>query len=316
MTSKKDLRDEIELARKHLEEDIHRKELEAEEKLDDLLSRKRMEFCSRCGKKIDSRMDWGGECLHEGCENLICHECWVSEEKRFCRNHVKDYVKKEEVTEATEDWEIKNLTLNYMNFIRERFRKFELDWNHGGSIGKTKMKVKRKGYRDFEMIVYRRGFLSKKPKVRVLVRPVSEGMENEVNDVLEDIGEVVYIVMVFIGNLGSISQKNVKFVEAFSNSRVSLFMGDMESGKIYFNPKEGVTKNYSSWFDPTKVPMRFWDLLKSVSESVSGRKIVSSERFGEGFGITEEEAGRILGGSELLEEIEGTDTFILRERNL
>lgn len=313
MTSEKGLRDEIELARKHLEEDIHKKELEAEEKLDDLLSRKRMEFCSRCGKKIDSRMDWGGECLHEGCDQLICHECWVSEEKRFCRKHIKDYVKKEEETVETIEGEIKNLTLNYMNFIKERFRKFELDWNHEGLIGKTKIKVKKKGYRDFEMIVYKSGFLSKKPKVRVLVRPVSRGMEDEVNGVLEDIGEAVYIVMVFIGNSGSISQKDVKFAEAFSNSRVSLFLGDLESGKIYFNPKEGVTKNYSSWFDPTKVPMRFWDLLKSVSESVSGRKIVSSERFGEGFGITKEGAGRILRGSELLEEIEGTDSFILRE---
>lgn len=87
--------DEIELARKHLEEDVHKKELEAEERVDYILSKKKVGFCSRCGKRIDSREEWGGNCLHKGCEKLICHECWASGEKRFCVLHAIDYVKKE-----------------------------------------------------------------------------------------------------------------------------------------------------------------------------------------------------------------------------
>ncbi|UCC91890.1 MAG: hypothetical protein JSV39_01305 [Candidatus Aenigmatarchaeota archaeon] len=86
--------DETELARKHLEEDIHGKELEAEERIDYILSRKKEVFCSRCGKRIDSREEWGGNCLHKGCQKLICHECWASGEKRFCMIHSIDYAKK------------------------------------------------------------------------------------------------------------------------------------------------------------------------------------------------------------------------------
>ena len=91
--------DETELARKHLKEDVHSKELEAEEKVDDILSKKNVGFCSRCGKRIDSREEWGGNCLHKDCRNLICHECWASGEKRFCMLHAIDYTRKDSKVE-------------------------------------------------------------------------------------------------------------------------------------------------------------------------------------------------------------------------
>jgi hypothetical protein len=98
MASKEEPMDEIELVRKHLEEDVHGKELEAEESIDKILSKGKAAFCSRCGKRIDSREEWGGNCLHRGCEKLICHECWVSREKRFCVFHSIDYAKKDKET--------------------------------------------------------------------------------------------------------------------------------------------------------------------------------------------------------------------------
>jgi len=317
MVTKDEIRDEIELARKHLEEDIHKKELEAEERLDELLSKGKMEFCSRCGKKIDSRMDWGGKCFHEGCEELICHDCWASEERRFCRKHLKEYVKKdrEEAKEKPEVKEsrMKRLTLSYMDFLRDRFDKFAcMDWTPDEFIGKANFKIKDKGYGKFRIVVYRRGWIRKKPKIEVLVRPLEENIEEMINEFLERDNKL-HMILVLTADTPSIDMKTRKFVEKFRDKRISLFLEDLEVNKIYFNPKDKITEKYSYWIDPSKVPMNLKDLLANISESMSGRKIVSGKKFSEEFGLDKGTGMNILIECGFLENVKGTDSFILRE---
>jgi len=302
---RKDLEDEI----KRLEDEARTKESEADEKLDQIFSKKKMEFCPRCGRKISSRLEWGGRCLHDGCNEIVCIECWGSEEKKFCGKHAKDYVRKEE---AAED-DIKNVTLNYMEFVGERLKKFALDWSPDGFIRKTKTKVMNKRYRQFEMLVYEKHRLSKKPRIRVLVRPASATAEDEVNALLENPMEGVYDVVVFAGNAASLSQKILRFAEGFSNKRLSLFAFNTENGGTHFNPREKITAKYACWFDPAKAPLRFSELLKAASESEAGSRVISMKDFADELGISKDEAARILRESKLLDEVKGAETFIMKE---
>jgi actin-related protein len=311
MANEKELLDEIESTKKRLRDEIKEKEKEADERLDEILSKRKMQFCPRCGRKISSRMDWAGKCLHDGCEELICSQCWSAEEKRYCKKHDKDYRKREE---ATQD-DIKNLTLNYMEFAEYRLKKFRLDWNHEGFIKKAKISRQKKKYGEFEMVVYEKKFLSRKPKVRILVRPLTEAFQEEINSALENVDgkNEIYTNLVFIGGSASIGQKALRLANEFSNKKVSLFVMDMESGKLNFNAREALADKYSCWLDPTKMPVTFANLLKQVSESVAGKKIVYAKKFGEQFGKTEGEAADILRKSGMLEEAKGTNSFILKE---
>jgi hypothetical protein len=310
MAKDSELAGEIEAATKRLEEETRRKDKEADERLDELLSRKRMEFCPRCGGKVRSRSGWAGKCLHNGCDQLVCSECWADEGKRYCRKHEGDFV----VEERPDEGDLKNLTLNYMDFVWDRVGKFGLDWNHEGFIRKAKASRRKKKYGEFEVVVYEKRLLSKKPKIRILVRPLTEAFEGDVNGALERLESEagVYEILVFVGSPSS-SQKAVRFASGFSNKRISLFVMDAGNGSIHFNAGEKISGKYSLWFDPAGMPVRFADLLKNASESVSGRKVVSAASFAEEMGVGKEEASRILRESGKLEEAKGADSFIIKE---
>jgi hypothetical protein len=83
----KRLDSEIEVSRQELEADADEMEKEAKAKLDEILSKGKMEFCERCGRKIGSRIDWAGKCLWDGCDKLMCRECWDVKKLRYCKNH-------------------------------------------------------------------------------------------------------------------------------------------------------------------------------------------------------------------------------------
>ncbi len=59
---------------------------DAKERLDETLSKDKMEFCARCDRKVDSRMEWGGKCIKDGCTELICIDCWENGKKK-CKVH-------------------------------------------------------------------------------------------------------------------------------------------------------------------------------------------------------------------------------------
>ena len=312
MAADDDFEDDVETAERRLEEEAERKEGEADARLDELLSKKKLEFCPGCGSKIRSRSEWGGRCLHDGCAEVICSGCWVDEAKRFCREHRNDYTKKD--GEETSEESLRSLTLNYMNFLGSRMRKSAPDWTHIGYIRKTKAKTVRKKYGEFEIVVYEKGFLRKKPRIRILVRPLTAAYEGEVNGMLEGLKSGrIHTILVLVGGSSPAQQKAAAFAEAFSNKGASLFVMDMENGGFHFNPREKFSEKYSCWLDPAKAPVRFADLLKGFSESVSGRKVVSVRSFSEGMGIGSDEAAKILRECGLLEEAKGADSFIIKE---
>jgi hypothetical protein len=142
---------------------------------------------------------------------------------------------------------------------------------------------------------------------------MTKAFEADAEDVVENLQDDVYAILALVGNPSFITQRAERFAREFSNKKFSLFIMDMENGSLHFNPKEKITEKYSLWFDPTKMPVRFADLLKSVSESESGRKVVSVKRFSDELGMANDEAMRMLRTSGLLEEVAGTGTFIIRE---
>jgi len=303
------MEDDIREAQKRLRDEIREKEKEADDRLDQILAKRKIDFCPRCGSKTSSA-GWAGRCMHEGCAEMLCSSCWAEEGKRYCKKHEKDFVTKEE---ATAD-DAKNLTLNYMDFVQERLKKFHLDWNHEGYIRRAKAFRKNKRYGEFEMLVCERKFFSKKPKVRILVRPLTEAYQNEINTVIENSGESdVYTVFVFLGGEPRLGAKAVRLAGEFSNKKASLFVMDMESGRLNFNASEKLSERFSFWLDPSKVPVSFSGMLAAVAESVSGRKIVHALDFGRMLGKQEEEAAGILRKSGLLEEAKGTNSFIMKE---
>jgi len=299
---------ELEEMKKRLEEEIKEKEREADEALDKLLSKRKMDFCSRCGRKISSANEWGGKCLHEGCEELVCLECWGSEEKRYCIKHAKEG---ERGKEARED-EIKSFTLGYMDFIAERLKKHKLDWSPKGFISKVNVKVERKRYKEFEMVVYEKHFFSKIPKIRIFVRPVSMGIEAEINEIIENADEDVYHVIIFVGSTASIKEDIKAFGEKFSSKNACLFLIDMESSKIYFNLNEKNVGKYACWFDPKGVPKNFAEVLKEISESVAGERVLDVKKFAEEMGMTHEESFDMLKHVKFLEEVKGAESFIIK----
>jgi hypothetical protein len=325
MGEREEIENEIELARKSLEEDVVKKEIEAEEKLDEILSKGKMEFCSRCGRKIDSRLDWGGKCLHEGCENLICKDCWILEEKRFCRKHMDEYTKKEEKPkeerpkeeiEKIEENKIKSLTLNYMSMIEERFKKNCIDFTREGFLPKTKFKIKEREYGRFRIVIYKKGWIFKRAKIQIFVKPLElpETLENDVNIMLEDTKKRIHTIVVFVSSSYPIKEGMTKLVEGFSNKRFSLFLEDFESGKLYFNPNDKMTKHYASWFDPNQTPKNFRTLLENMSEKISGRYVISIKTFSKEFEIPEKEGKKILKRCKFLSFIKDTDSFLFREK--
>ena len=82
---------EIELLRRVLKDDLARRERDSQERIRDILSKKNIDFCSRCNRKVDDRLEWGGKCLGKDCENILCDNCWVVEKKRFCKTHKSQF---------------------------------------------------------------------------------------------------------------------------------------------------------------------------------------------------------------------------------
>jgi hypothetical protein len=194
------IKSEIEIVEERLKEDIVEKEIEAETKINEILSKKKMEFCTRCGSKVESSDDWGGKCLYDDCNNLICKKCWIIDEKRFCKKHAEMVLEesgkkkmffKEEKHEEVKPVEekpaeiktqiykedrvnkIKNLTEKYTEFMKERVHKFGVpDWIPFEFIKKVKFSVKTKEYGKLDVIVYKKGWIFKKAKLQILIRPL------------------------------------------------------------------------------------------------------------------------------------------------
>ncbi len=303
--------------------EIDQKGQEAEKKLDEILSEEGMEFCSRCGRKINSRMDWGGRCMEKGCNNLICKDCWADPSMRYCLDHRKRYrpehpKEKKKISpdkQIFRDEKVKSLTLNYMDSMEERFRKNSIDWVPFDYFKNPVAKVKKSKYGEFMLVVYSKFLIFKRKKIQIMIYPLDymASMQSDLNRILEKIDRKVHNIGVFVSDSNSITKDITGFFGTFSNKCFSLYLVDSEGKKLYFNREDPVTRNYASWFDVGKYPLRIRGLLKSFSEKTSGRNVITAKRASKEFGISEEEAMKFLGKMDFLTPIDETDSFLFKE---
>ncbi len=324
-----ELDNEIEIARRQLKDDLEKREKEAQQSIDKILSREGMEFCSRCNRKVDDRSEWLGRCLHRVCTNLICNYCWVSENKRYCSEHFEEIAgpekngKKKTVfkPQATETQEtipvpqeeddkekITTLMNNYAEFIKERLSGWPPDWNTEGWIENPKIKFasSRSGA---EITICSKRFLSKKGKIKFTIRPVYGRAQQDIDFALSAIKEEpgIYHILVLVGN--ECDAKALEYIDSFNKPTASLFLVEPAKRLVYMDEKP-VTKLYSAWIDTSKAPQRLKDFLRSlVKEKVSGKDVLTEKPVSEKFGFTEEQTLGFLGSCKFLKHVEGTDTF-------
>ncbi len=332
----------LEAARKDLEIDIAQREREAKEKLDEMLSDKNMQFCSRCGRKISSRTDWAGKCMWEGCENLICHDCWDVHKYKFCTKHTKNIVDEKEedpdkkevfgeedgpeikvdlkgVLDNHEESRISKLQYYASEFSRQLQKKMEqngpIDWTPTQFVKKAKFRSE-KNEGDYLIEVYSKKWFFKKTRLSILVTPYdSRGIfdENALNAYIHKEARKMkgYKIIVLVSEGAGIEMAH--FVNKFSDSSFSLFLAEPKNGHLNFNIRHPLTVGYSDWFNQKKEALNFTGRLKKIGDVVSDRTVISEKAVAKEFGFDEKEVRSILKSCKFLDPVKDTDTYIMKK---
>lgn len=335
---------EIAIAEQSLKGDIEKNTREAEESLDEILTRGDMEFCSRCGRKVEGRTDWAGRCLAKGCEKLICRDCWIARKRRFCMEHYKQMVAKgpeekarekvffkEDVPKPGEEAikpdmgtlkegrederlrkETETLAKNYANFLEARFKADGvLDFSPEGFFEKPRMERKE---RDDEtwLRIFTKGFLSSKDRLQVVVKPIhSENANYLVAKIQESLkGMKGYPVVVLVGEKSPSS--TITYVRKFRGS-LSLFLVEPGGSLLYFNEGIPINRLYSVWLRQDKNPLGFREVLHSLADNVSNRWVVSEKDVAGEFGYAEDKTRKILKDCRFLSAVPDTDQFLFKK---
>ncbi len=336
----KKVESEIEAARHDLKMDIEESEKEAKAKLDEILSKEKMEFCSRCRKKIGSRVDWAGKCLWEGCEKLLCRECWNVDKFRFCRQHSREvHGKPEKVAEKKEFFKhgedlkidlramldehdesrrgkLEYYASEYARWLVKRMEKAgPIDWTPKEVLKKPSVKME-KSDNDHVITVSVKRWFWRKVKLSVVVTSFDTRGELDFNSVTAMLHKMSrkykgYKLFVLVTDGAKLDATN--FVNRFSDKGFSLYMVEPRQGHLLFNISDQVTMGYSSWLNQKKDPYNFMEKLKRLSDLVSGRLVVSEKHVVKEFGFNEHDVRGILKSCKFLSHIKGTDTFFWKE---
>lgn len=331
---------EIELARKELEMDIDKREREAKAKLDEILSKGRMEFCSRCGKKIGSRIDWAGKCLWSRCENLVCRECWEIKKYRFCKPHSKGVFGPEEQARKKEFFEeedaeikldlramleedddsrkekLKYLASEYARWLQKRMEKSgPIDWTPNEFLKKPGVKVDKLDS-DYVITMWLKKWFRKKVKLSILITPFDSRGEPDANSTsayLQKMSRKYKGYKLFVLVADGAKLDVITLVNKFNDTGFSLYMAEPKSGNLYFNINDAVTRGYSGWLNQKKEPENFEAKLKRLADLVSGRFVVSEKDAMKEFGFRENDVHGLLKSCPFLSHIKDTDTFFWKE---
>ncbi len=321
---------EIELARRAFKEDLDRIQKDAESKIDKLLSKKSMEFCSRCNRKVDDRLEWGGKCLTKGCENLLCDKCWKTGKKRFCSDH-KDlalgkeqdgaekifFRRKETASETTAQKlesddqrrnKVENLANNYIDFLKNRLSDRFPDWTDKEYINNSRAEVAI-GEEELDATISSKSLLKTKEKLRIFIRPLYGGIPEDVDFILSKLNLDLYSLVILVGY--QCSSDVINYVKNYNNNKVSLFLVEPLNNLIYSDNKS-LTNIYSQWFDSKKKTVGLIEILKKIAEKVSGRYTVTVEKVAEEFGLSESDTLKFLESCKFLEPVEDTTTFFFK----
>jgi len=334
----KKIASEIELARHELEMDVEKREKEAKQKLDEILSDKRMRLCGRCGKKVGSRIDWAGKCLWEDCEKLLCMSCWKVDKYRFCRAHSvlvhgrpesqarkREFFREEAKLDMRAEMEkdddsrlnkLQYLASEFARFLEKRMDKSGLiDWTPTGYLQKAEKKLEKKNG-DFVISIKVKKWFRSKVRLSVVVASVDMKQQFDPNSLTAYLhksarryGGYKLFVLVTEG----VPLDGVNFVNGFYDREFSLYVVEPRQGNFYYNIKDTVTNGYSVWFNQKREPRSFRERLKELSDIVSGRLVVSEKSVSGEFGFSGHDAHDILKSCRFLEPIKGTDTFFWKE---
>ncbi|MBN2102166.1 MAG: hypothetical protein JW716_04820 [Candidatus Aenigmarchaeota archaeon] len=342
----KDLNDE----RIDLAEYIEKAREEATEKLDETLSKNKMEFCSRCGRKVDSRMEWGGKCIRDGCTELICIDCWengkkkckvhsnegiisIKEEPKKKQKETKEPEKTDEETEViSKEEELKEVPIrnivqrasgitndeNVIMGYASDFREFV----HDRLVIYGTPDFSPKGYfehgkfrtEDNSFLIFRKFLIFKRGMLRIHILPFARyepPLENYIAGIINGAGRGIYNIFVFVTDTGRITRDTIDLINRFESMASSLFFYDAQKRQLH-RSSDGLDLFYSSWLDPNQRPMFFKDLVKIPSEMTGDIAVLSVRGFARYMKMDERKALRILKGCGLLKRIKGSDSFMLK----
>ena len=340
--AEREIINEIEIARHALEGDIEKNTREAEEKLDKILSKGDMEFCSRCGRMVEGRMDWGGKCLNRECEDLLCRDCWIARKRRFCMEHFKQVVAKKPEEEAREKVFFKEsekseeeiikpelgdlkegreeerlrekaetLAKNYASFLETRFKsEGAIDFSPEGFFEDPRMEAR---LRDDEVWIriFTKKFLGSRDRLQIIIKPIHSDNANYLVTRTQEKAKGVFSIIVLVGEKSS--SQTISYVNKFDNRQVSLFLAEPGQSLVYFNDSVPLNRLYSVWLNQSKTPHNFRDVLQSLADRVSNRWVVSAEKVSDSFGYTEGRARDVLKACKFLSTVPDTDQFLFRE---
>ncbi len=328
MVNEKD--SEIELLRRVLKDDLARRERDAQERIRDILSKKNIDFCSRCNRKVDDRLEWGGKCLGKGCENILCDNCWVVEKKRFCSNHKSQFETKsksevdakkkvffgkaEEQQPVIQEKEevvkekVETLVNSYIDFVRDRLQKDLPNWTPEEWLEAPKLESEIKNF-EFRAKVFKKGFLSKKLKLQVFVVPLYDSTRENIEFVFSNLKTEAYSLIVFVGH--KLNSDTLEFVTAANNPNSSLMITEPQSG-LFYTDKKQITKLYATFFDSRKTPKKFVEILKGLADRVNDREVLTIGKVAAEFGFSEYETTRLLDSCKFLGKVEDTDSYFFK----
>lgn len=326
--------------KKELEIDIAEREREAKEKLDDLLSEKKMEFCSRCGRKISSRTDWAGKCIWEDCDSLVCRDCWDVSKYKFCSKHSREVVdedeevpKKKEIFREEDDPEIKvdlsdvldeheesrksklqYYASEYSIWLRKRMEQAPVDWTPTKCIDKARFKSEKMDG-DYVTEVYNKKWFWKKTGLTIIVSAYDSKGDfdgNSLNAYLHKTARKLKGYKIFVLVSDGAGIEITHFVNRFSDSAFALLLAEPKKGHLNYNIKDPLTTSYSEWFNKKKEPLNFIGRLKKAGETVSDRTVVSEKAAMKEFGFEGREVHGVMKSCKLLDPVKGTDTYLLK----
>ncbi len=340
---KKELEDEIKDERIDLAEFIEKSREDAKEKLDEALSKDKMEFCARCGRKVDSRMEWGGKCIQDGCTKLVCIDCWETGKKK-CKEHtdskivpIKEEPRKESKKEKPKEAEkeekdeesrpvenivqkavgitndeniIMGYASDYRAFVRDRLVIYKtLDFSPNGYFEKGKFR-----FEDDVLFIYKKRFIFKKGMLRIHIIPFARyepPLENHVARVINSAKRGTYNIFIFVTDTGRITKDVLDLINRFESMSSSVFFYDAQKRKIY-RSSDGLDLFYSSWFDPEQKPMKFVDLAKIPSEMTGNIAVLPVKGFARYLKMDDKKALKILKNCKFLKRIKGSDSFMFK----
>jgi len=330
--TEKELLSEIEIAKKTLKENLTKKEKEATARIDELLALKKTDFCSRCGRKVSSRLQWIGHCLNPGCENLICNNCWIVEKSRFCKDHYKDIIGKEkeakekvffrkeqpaiqttlkETQKSTEEFKdrIEKLATSYSELLKEKLQKSVPDFTPEEFIPKTRIEIL-STESGLDFTINKKSFFSKKPKLKILLRPVYGKEKSDLDFALTKVKtQELYSIVILVGD--ETSKEAINSLSKLSNPKLSVLLIQPSSGLIYTDSKQ-ITKIYSKWISDQQ-PDSLRDVLRSLSDDMEGRYVLTTDNVSKEFGFTESESRRLLESCDFLKSVEDTNSFFFKK---